>query len=160
MKKCPFCAEEVQDAAVVCKHCGRELAAKATPPRPPVPAKKKTSPIVIGCLVVFLIFIGLGIVGSLLNPTSRSSQPAGAAASRPAAQAGGVTMANFNKIHEGMSYDEVVKILGSPGEVQSSGEFGGIKTVMYAWKATSGFGNMNAMFQDGRLITKAQFALK
>ncbi|RAL21426.1 DUF3862 domain-containing protein [Thermoflavimicrobium daqui] len=70
-----------------------------------------------------------------------------------------VTMEKFKQIKSGMSYEEVVKIIGFEGTEMSSNELAGIKTVMYSWQNDDG-SNMNAMFQNNKLNSKAQFGLK
>ncbi len=71
-----------------------------------------------------------------------------------------ITMEKFNRLKTGMSYKEAVEILGAEGEVLSESEIGGTKTVMYSWAGSSFASSMNAMFQNNKLISKAQMGLK
>lgn len=69
----------------------------------------------------------------------------------------------FDAIENGMTYDEVTKIIGGPGEVISEvGKKGEqFYTVAYMFKGEGSTGaNANFMFQEGKLETKAQFGLK
>jgi Skp family chaperone for outer membrane proteins len=71
----------------------------------------------------------------------------------------GITKAAYDRIQTGMTYRQVVEIIGQQGEELSRNSIGGEETVMCQWTTRTG-PNMNAIFQGGRLVQKAQFGLE
>ena len=71
----------------------------------------------------------------------------------------GVTKAMYLQIRDGMSYNQVVRIIGASGEEMSRNTIAGYTNVMYQW-TNNDYSGMNAIFQNGRLFTKAQFGLR
>jgi hypothetical protein len=102
---------------------------------------------------------------------TESASPAASASAAPSPKTEDknkptMTKAEFDKLESGMTYEKVTAIVGGPGTVVvESGKKGGkdleIHIVMYQYDGEGDFGaNANLMFQDEKLMTKAQMGLK
>ena len=69
-----------------------------------------------------------------------------------------VTMEKYNKINNGMTYDQVKAILGE-GQLTSQTQIMDTKSEIYSWINSNG-SNMNVTFQNSAVDSKAQFELK
>ncbi len=146
-------------------------------PQQPAPKSNKTLWIVLGIIIgVPVILMGgcaacvvvAGLIGSqnqnrpfdVTTPTPAVRTQPSPVAPATTSPASGVTMANFSRLKNGMPYEQVVGILGKEGMELSRNQIADIETVMYQWNG-EGFGaNMNAIFQQNKLMSKSQFGLK
>lgn len=132
---CKDCGAQISKSAKVCPHCG---------------AKRKPS----GWRVFFgiiLLFVGISIFVGAIGGNSGSAKN----------EEQGITAEKFNAIASGMTYDEVVNIVGSDGELSSQVDIGDdeYKTEIYVWYGAVTGSNANVTFQGGKVVAKAQLGL-
>jgi hypothetical protein len=124
----------------------------------------------VGCLFLGLT-LGCGSIKEMAN-SGQNASPANTAkppsadrspstAERPAAK-GGLTMAKFDRLEKGMTYAEVVEIIGSEGT--KTGGMGdkektGFAIEIYKWTESGSDREITVFFKDEKLDTKFQFGL-
>lgn len=120
-----------------------------------------------GCLGVgfAILFVGgcIVAVGGKGARDAAARRNAGGGSGAASAE-GFASMEKFNKIQPGMPHHQVIKIMGSPGEVTAENVFGAgsqfeTATAIYTWRADNGIANMNVTMQNAHVVSKAQLGL-
>ncbi len=172
---CPSCGHQNQLNFKHCTECGTMLPPGAATSQTPIQQLPKRSSsfsffwlALIGCVVFGFL---CAVFFAANNPDTPSKENRNNVMPSPfqttrkaenvelARPSTGVTMANYNRLQTGMTYSEVVAILGKEGVELSSNDIGGYRTIMYQWQG-KGISGMSVMFQNGRMIQKSQIGLE
>lgn len=107
---------------------------------------------------VIILFVGFGQVMRIINKPTVPQSVNTPKEQTKSFSAYKITLEEFNSVPVGSTYEEAVKIIGEEGELMSEGEIAGYSNKIYMWQNFDGT-NANFSFQNGKLISKAQFKL-
>ena len=152
-------------ALKICKECGAEVSSKGICPKC---GKDQRNFFAKHKVVTFILI--LAVLGAIAGASGSENKSNSTASSTTSSTTSGVTteqkqdrlnLEKFNKIETGMSYQEVVNIIGEEGTVLSESEIGNIKSIIYSWYGEGSIGaNANVTFQNGKVVSQAQVGLK
>lgn len=133
MKKCKYCMSEIDDKAKICPHCGKKQ-------------KRSVVKTILGCVVLFFAVMIVIVIASGGGDKDEASV---------------MTMEKFNAIQNGMTYEEVVEIVGGEGVMSNTAGDGDYKISIYSWEGNGSTGsNANVTFTNGKVSGKAQLGLE
>lgn len=144
--QCPKCKTELPEGSVACSSCGANLNKKWY---------QKNSPLTVVIMILALCFLGFAVwffVSSMGGSDNQGNDPSKVL----------ITLEEYNRIENGMTYEEVRDIIGGDGTLMSEvGEKDSpYYTVSYSWEGKGLGANANFTFQGGKLSVKAQFGLE
>lgn len=70
------------------------------------------------------------------------------------------TLDKFNQIETGMTYEEVVGIMGEEGTLSTESSYGSQSLKTYYWYASNGYSNATISFMNNKVSAKSQIGLK
>lgn len=139
-KKCKYCQSEIDQKAKVCPVCKRTIKGH-------------------GCLVAILIV--LIIFCTVIYGTFSMNDAIQKEVSGVSEDSEYITLDEFNQIQTGMTYEQVVEIVGSSGSPSAQTDGGGMSYQIYTWYGNGVAGsNANVTFINGEVSAKAQVGLK
>ncbi|WP_125152368.1 DUF3862 domain-containing protein [Clostridium rectalis] len=118
--------------------------------------KEQSSSEISGIKTVMYNWNGIGI--SNMNITIQNGKVTGKSQVGLKKMDANVSLEKYNKLKNGMSYDEVKAILGE-GQILSQSKVMNSESIIYSWMNKNG-SNLNCTFSNGKLLSKAQFNLK